>query len=659
MRSLPYQWLLVGFYRLFSSSRSGMRGIALILVLLPVCSALLQAQPDSPQADSNQVDSTEVLPVDSTFAALPIDTLPPYPVGGLPLGSVRYQQTELTHDLHKEDLNHELTFSLFEPLHSVLPAYPLSQGAPGLVRTFSYAGSGELPILYNGRSLPGFELEMYSQEFIETVEVLQGAEAALYGGADALLALNVVQPRFDVAGSYMRLAYAQGAGSTNSDVSYARNIASRTNLVLGFRNVSSDGNYDNEEVSLWSARGSVMWRPSEQFTLSLSELFTDLSRGANGGITSASPVSPSLADVVNDSLTESNLRHDMTLAFQWYPNYKAADTTPLNAAHVDPQLRVDGSLFYTHAERLLEVREALVEIPGVATRTNVDRVGARVAGFVPLKTVNLHVNGLADVVNGSDGRIHVGGMAELVLSDELQLFAGTALTTEDQITTTSLFAEGRLSLSKSLQMRLTGRLFDDDAPITGIPDGAWSTERTRLMVEGQAGWSAGSSKVQLGGSLRQVATSGDFNTEYTLLAANASATIPIAFLSFEERLLVTVAPQDDKRFPLLYSRSDLYADFKLFKDNLDLRVGGRLEVQSPFTGSEYDYLNQRWLYPTDLDREERGLYPHLDFYTQGRIGSAYLKLALTNILGSESYTIYRYPYPGRSFRLGITWALID
>ena len=630
-------------------------------MLAPV---FLYAQlPDDSKGDSTDVDSagiadTNSSAVDSASILSHTDTIPPYPVSGAPLGSLRFAETNFAHDLKKEDLNDDLYFSLFEPLSGTLPAYPLSQGAPGLIQTFSYAGSGTLPVLYNGRPLSGYGVELYSPEFIERVEVLQGSEAALYGGANVLMALNAVQPRFDVAGSYMRLAWAQGFGTTNSDVSYARNIAPRTNLALGFRNVSSDGQYDNQEVSFWSARGSLMWRPSSNLTLSLSELFTDLTRGANGGLTGTSLFTPGLESVVNDSLDEHHLRHDLTLAFQWYPDGAEHDSLP--EAEIQPKARVDGALYFSHAEHSFKVGEEPAEIPGLITQSDEDRTGVRFGAMVPFGDVRVHANGLVDVVNGDRGNFHAGGMAEIVLAQDVRVFAGAALTSQGDLTTTSIFSEGRLSVSEALHLRLTGRLFDDNAPEAVVPDGAWSNERSRFLFEADAVWRKGRGEIHAGGTVRQVISGRGSNAEYTLITGNVSATFPvIAFLSLEQQAQLTLTPTEDKRFPLLYSRSDLYGVFSVFRNNLDLRVGARLEFQSSFAGSEYDYLTGRWLYPVASDSEERQLNPLLDLYVQGRIGSAYLKIGMSNLLGNEFYTINRYPYPGRSLRLGITWALID
>ena len=641
--------------RQFSVSVESVRRIVLALFLLPLSLAVLSAQPeDTPDGDSLSVDSAAVAAQDSIAAIARADTLPPLLHGGVPPGSVRPYATGFVDDLHKEELNQDLYFSLFGPLHRTLPALPMSQGTPGRVRTFSYAGSGPPPVLFNGRPLNGFEAEMYSPEFFEQVEILRGADAALYGGSDALLALNIVPPMFDVAGSYMRLAWAQGNNSTNSDVSYARNITSRTNLAVGLRSMSGDGDYTNEAVSFWSARGALTWRPTERLNISLAELFTDLTRGANGGLTSASAASPGFAEVQNDSLRESTLRHDITLGFQWYPG--ASDSTATKRS--DGQARVDGALYYSHAERRLEVDEdVLAEISGIRSRTSADRTGVRVGGFLPLGQVRMHANGVADIVNGESGRIHAGGMAELVLADSLRLFAGAALTSENDVASTTLFAEGRLVPVTDLALRLTARAMNSDAE--AAQGSVWSLERTGLFIEAEAAWKPGRSVLRVGGGLRQVPASAQTGEEYTLITGNLSATIPFAFLSFEENVTFTSLPADDKRFPAISSRSDLFGLFQLFGGNLDLRTGASLEVQTSFAGSEYDYVSGLWIYPQDAAREERGLYPLLNVYAQGRIGSAYLKIEMSNILGSEYYTIYRYPYPGRSLRLGITWALID
>lgn len=631
------------------------------------CASLLVAQPDDPSLPSpTPVDTTDAAPADTVAPLTAADTVPSFEPFAAVLGSFRIGREKEVYDLTKNAIPFSHYFSPYDLLRKTFPAYPLSHGAPGLVQTFSYAGADPraLAISFNGRPLNGAEggyynPGLYSPEFIERAEVLRGADAALYGDATSLIGLNFLQPRFNVAGSYVRLAFSQGAGTTsNADLTFSRNVASRTNLTIGVRRLSAQGLFPNQNVSFWGIRAGLTWRPVDGLTISFSELFTDLTRGANGGLTAASTLG-TFIDAVNDTLDEGQLRHDMTLALQWYPGSPSggiADSTDLRNL-----TRFDGALYYTHARRSLNVGDELAEFSdglNVSVLNRDDVLGARAGAYVPLGSLALHGNLVAETTDGKAGRIHAGGMLELPVGQTLRLFGGGAVSRVTDLTTLTFFGEGRAVVADSLELRLTARGFSDNAVLDAGSSAAYSGERSRFLLEAEGTWRSGPSQFALGGFLRGVASGRVGGEDYQIMGANLSARVPIAFLVLEPELLLTVAPSADKRFPLLQGKGDLYAPLSLFQGNLIAQVGTTLEYQTPFTGSEYDYLRDVWLYPTDAGREET-LFPVLDVYARGRIGSAYLKLTLSNILDVEYYSVYRYPVWGRSLQFSITWAMID
>lgn len=646
------------------ASQAGSIAAAFVLLVAICClpsGNRLLAQPDAP---GGAVDTTETAGADTAQAPEPLDTIPPFEPHGAPLGSVRPDRQAYPSDLTKADLPAELYFSLFEPLREKLPAYPLSHGAPGLLETFSYAGAdpGAITTLFNGRPLAGseehpFDPGLYPPEFIERVEVLRGAEAAVFGDAASLIGLNAVQPRFNVAGSYMRIVFGQGGGNTSSaDLTFARNVASRTNLTVGVRRLTSDGVFDNQEVSQWNIRGALTWRPMDGLTVSLAELFSDLTRGANGGLTPASSLAETVANSVNDTLNENRLRHDLSLSAQWYPGLAGeaiTDTTDLR-----DRSRFDGSVYYTHAGRGLTVAERPAELPGVPVEQGDDVFGVRGGAYLPLGGIALHGNLVAELTDGKAGKTHAGGMVEIPVGETLGLFGGGAVTSESELTTLSFFGEGRVAISDSFDLRLSARIFSDNAAAVSVPSRRFSAQRSRMLLEAEGRWRRGAASIAAGGHIRRVAANPTAGNDYWIAGAHATVGVPIAFLILEQSGLLTIAPSHDKRFPLLLSHSDLYALFSLFGGNLDLRIGTSLEYQSPFAGTEYNIVRGTWLYPSDRNREEE-LFPMLDAYARARIGSAYLKVTLSNILDVEYFTAYRYPVWGRSLQIGLTWALID
>lgn len=619
------------------------------------------AQPDSPDTDSlrTDIDSTQVsdsAAVDS--AATPRDTIPPYPPNGPMLGSVRTFGPQAS-DLDKNDLTTLLYFSLFEPMREFHPGYPLTQGAPGRRREFSYAGTAPANsrILYNGRVLPTYQLEFYPAEYFERVELLRGADAAVFGAADALTAMNVVQPKFDVDGSYVRLGYAFGNESNVPDITYSRNVAPRLNLTLGLHTVDSDPTYTNDDVGMVSVRGSLMWRPHDNLSMSITEMYTDLDRGLNGGLTDASSNDPQAASVVERTLREDNDRHDVTATAQWYPG--AGPAPGDSAFESGARTRVDAAAYYSETDRHLTRNDEVVTLRGIAYEQGREVAGGRVAVYSPIGSFRLQGNAAAEYVDLTKGRLHGGGTIEFPIVDNLHLVGGWAITDEEGVISSSAIGELRASPSRTLDLRLTGRVFgDDDETDATFDTAAFIDERSRLLLEAEADWSEGNHRVRLGGYHRTVHRSALTGEGYSISGADLFLSTRLGFLRFQERAIFTFSAEEDHRFPMVISRSDLAGLFRPFNGALDLTAGLSLEVQSSFAGVRYDYPHGEWLYPAVGAAEEQP-YPVLDVYAVGRIGSAYLRATFGNVLNNPYSTAYRYPVWGRSLRFGITWTMID
>jgi hypothetical protein len=65
------------------------------------------------------------------------------------------------------------------------------------------------------------------------------------------------------------------------------------------------------------------------------------------------------------------------------------------------------------------------------------------------------------------------------------------------------------------------------------------------------------------------------------------------------------------------------------------------------------------IYPLDPSRAAFQPYPLMTAYLRARLGSAYLRAEVRNLLGVEYWNLYRYPVWGTALYLGVTWALVD
>jgi hypothetical protein len=562
-----------------------------------------------------------------------------------------------------------------------------------------------MSVLYNGRPLsaPGidaYDLELYPSEFLERAEVLTGARAVVYGSGESLMALNLVQPRMNVYGSYVRLWYIQGPNNTTgATILFDRNVGERLNLTLGFRRLPSDGEFPNQAVSNTAIDGSLTWNPSRALSLSLSEIYSTSTRGLNGGVTPTSAIgTPRLAEVNDDELAEATLRHDVTLSARWLPGVNesldtvsAADSRRRSGAdslgaargdslRVKPPVdlgdtvtRFDASLYYTHAERSLEIAQEITSIGGSPNSAFLDEFGARGGVNVALPFAALEAVGKAELWNGGirweagglldihTGRSRETGRSLISLRPAVKLFYDG--------TSTGLILVGEAGLDLGAGLSLRGTLRNttmlaepvaDCVPADPAEPHLYTLDRTAFMAEGALEFHHDSLAVTVLGFLRRTTpTLCSPFPAYNLAGGNLDLRIPYHFLTLHLSTLGTLPPAGDLRFPKLLLSGDLYGSWDLVRGNLNLRAGTTIEYQTSFAGSELDPVTGDFIYPTETDRLTHPRYPLWSLYAVARFGQAYVRVEYRNLLDAEYWTLYRYPYWGGALYLGATWALFD
>jgi hypothetical protein len=184
--------------------------------------------------------------------------------------------------------------------------------------------------------------------------------------------------------------------------------------------------------------------------------------------------------------------------------------------------------------------------------------------------------------------------------------------------------------------------------------------RTAFLAEGSLSYQDSSTLLSLTGFARRAepleATAGGEGMMIT--GAEARARVPFWLLALEAHVHGILTPSDDARFPRLRAFGDLYAPLRLIQGNLDLRVGTTLEVQTPTAGAYFDIVSGSFLMPP-AGAPSPTQYPVWDVYAHARIGTAYVRLALRNILDVEAWSVFRYPERGRSLVFEVTWSFID
>lgn len=233
--------------------------------------------------------------------------------------------------LRAEDIPWRVYIGMTELLRSAIPLGSLHTGEAGgwhtlMVGRVSPRG---VALCLNGR--PWQELtfgvmspELYPPEFVGRVEVLQGTEAVVLTWDALGIALNVVEPTWRTGRLLSRLWYLNAAyGVGGSDGMFVLSPHPAWELTGGYRRLSSEGRFANGGSNGWNVRLRLHWVPLPQLSVTLSELFTQWVLGLNGGIDAAATPTwwdPLAARPVFEELNDRLYRHDVTLTMLWQPD---------------------------------------------------------------------------------------------------------------------------------------------------------------------------------------------------------------------------------------------------------------------------------------------------------------------------------------------------
>lgn len=670
-------------------------GCAFVLLLACIVTSRAQVAP----ADSLGRDTLHTALPDSVKRVEVIDPVRPFFPTASPFGSIVPSTSKGAARLVSElALTTTRYFTAFDALRRSLPAHPLSQGLPGLVRGFSYAGASPDAVAasYNGRPLEplaayGYDLEAYAMEFSERTEIVTGARALLYGTGEALIAVNFVQPRFDVEGSYVRTWYAQDAGDlTGGEIMYSRNVGRRANVAIGFRRLTTgnetSSRFANQEISNWSIHANATWRPSPSLMLSVTELFSNSSRSQNGGLTPTSSLNPlSFAHEVYNSLwAERSLRHDVTLGLEWIGGGRTVvglDSVLASGAssgRLDSAIRMDASAFASFGRRQFEIGDSVVDIDGGVLRSERLHAGVRAGLWVPLAFARMEVNAIAELTGSRDrdgatqtfdvGRRHIGMLVEMPAGDVISLRASGRYSRGAEGEIGAGAAELVVRPSDRITATLGARAQRHDCPcenpmrlIDSSGTVRYDAYRTSLIGDASLVYQDSSTLVSVSAFMRRARPTAVAAgaADITITGAEARFRIPLWILAVEGHAHGLLLPADDTRAPRLRVFGDLYAPLRLINGNLELRIGTTLEYQTSFAGALYDDVTGAFHYSGDGKATVFQQFPLWDVYAHARIGTAYLRIGFRNILDVEALTIYRYPERGRSFVFEATWTFID
>jgi hypothetical protein len=670
------------------SSKNKIIITGVILLFSSMIPCFLIANPSFIKSDSIRTDSVKTPIPDSTKTAV-ADTMLPSNFPLLTHGSnflVNEINTYVT--IRKEELLFIQYIGLCDIIRSRVPAYPIMMGSYSHFTGLSFFGASVqgVNLSYNNRSLNdisygSYNLEQFSPEFTEQIEILTGTDAVILHDNSTGAAINLQEIRYNTSAPYSRIFFTEAANNhITSDGVFSKNFARDFNFTFGFRSLGGNGRNENSSVDAWHLRGYLRWNPSDRMSISLTENYTYHHLGLNGGISNEPFSSAEDAIVYYPDLIEKNFRHDLGMSFSYIINNDS-----INSVFISTSL--------TNSEWDRSARESNFDqdtIVGFLNKYTTYKYGITGYYNFHLNFFNLKTGGSFDYIDSQKG----------LYIDE---FDGQA---------TSIFAHGRISVLDIVNLSFGGRLkqmkgkaalsfgvkseinfsnefaFNIDLSkserLPSLTEGFNLKEETHLLALTELHLRLKKLDLRLGAFYRNIENpiysnplSDSTEFIYSVQSFNGSAKnimggylyseiVPLQEIDYNTwkfnpinlKLNIQYYYSEangtrDLTLPELYGSISFYSQFAVSKSIA--RVGLAFELISNFKGERFLPLNRLFI---PVNTEQRTMQSGFSIFATTKLGDAYLRISMNNIL-SKMYYIPYYPVYNQNFRLQVAWAFFD
>lgn len=172
--------------------------------------------------------------------------------------------------------------------------YPLHLSSLGLSNNVSFASGLNNQFSFNGVNLSNpisfnTNLSQYSPEYAENIEIYTGMMASIFSDNSTSTLINTPEIIYNTNKPFFRFWGADaGEDYLSLDGIFAQNIAPNLSFNFGFRSVTGEGVYNNDEVRSRSLRSGLRWNFEENQNLSLTWMHNNHYLDEYGGISISS-----------------------------------------------------------------------------------------------------------------------------------------------------------------------------------------------------------------------------------------------------------------------------------------------------------------------------------------------------------------------------------
>ncbi len=524
-----------------------------------------------------------------------------------------------------------------------------------------------------------YNLSLISIESIESIEILRGAQSAIFGQNSTSAVINIQEIIHNTQLPYTKLWYYQGIDDfLAADGIYSQNFAKNMNITLGFRSMNSPGTYVNQSIESWNLRAKLRWNLDSLSNVSLSENYSSYRIGENGGNKATEISEISNKDVIFDEIEsipifrnlDSRLfQHNLTASYLKYfdTTFNQSISSNLSFIYDDYMFQDADHLLYPTLDSIkeyenisltfansssyelkkkylnlkfgYEVNYSMFDSSKFYPKTDILYLAAYSYSRVNLGEFASASGGVKYFSQDKYNGIALGGRLDFRIDTNLSIFADYSLNQK----VPNLYATGLNDLEIH-NLLLSG--FDWKFNNMEIVSNVYWRNIHNLTLS----------------NLKFNESDNDFTHSFWVLSDVNIIGLDITFKHKYNNInteIFTKSQFNDSDTlgniqPLINVGIKSFYTHSVGKSIA--RIGVEFEVLSSFKPvGIIPFFNSYYTVKSNQSFSNNGI----NAFVEAKLGSAYLNLKFKNLLGYGYYYTSYYPMPGRYFELAIKWAFLE
>lgn len=587
-------------------------------------------------------------------------------------------------DINKKDLLFEQYTSLYDILKNHTNANYLDLGSYGQMNSLSFFGgtSHDISMRFNNNKIydnlyDNTFIEAFNPEFYENIEIVYGSDAVILSDNSSGALINLQEIKYNTKYPYTKLWYSQAAyNHIAADGVYSQNIMPNTNFTFGFRSRSSEGRYNNNEYDNWSIRSALRYNFSDYKSISLTEFFTNYGIRENGGINSDSK---DLYDEITASINLKDnrtrvFRHNLSLAYtSMSPDSNSAFNTNVFANFAENSNQFD---YFLKADTVIK-DHYYSNYFGI--NSNIEKTLQNNL-FIKAGLEAISENTQKSFFYSKQNIFSYSAYSQLkyLLNSNNEIKAGLRYYNNDNHLALSIGANYKYKIGSKAYIAADASFSQRLANITERENispaiNSLKNEQTALFILNYH-YSNYENFFEASIYARQtvnpiIVAAMDtiaYNKMPDFINGKDKRSIGIGlktgfylkksiWIDSKLDLNTTIVNQ---KFQPLYPLAQISISpyYKVTYGKSEARIGMDLEIFSGFKGQTYLPLCREY-YPTE--KSQKFNYNGINIFVSARLGNAFVKISLDNILSNGYYYVPDYPAYDRVFKLSVNWEFIN